>query len=83
MGYWISEYYWGKEIAIKAVELRTQYGVNQLNFVRIHMGVFEHNTTSMKVLEKNEYEKDNVFKKATIKSGKILDEHRYSILQSV
>jgi [ribosomal protein S5]-alanine N-acetyltransferase len=78
IGYWIGEPFWNKGIATTAVKLITEYGLNQLNFIRIHTGVFEYNLGSMKVLEKNGYEKDGIFKKSVFKNGKVWNEHRYS-----
>ncbi|MCC6372129.1 MAG: GNAT family N-acetyltransferase [Bacteroidia bacterium] len=80
IGYWIGEAYWGKGIATVALSLLTQHALNTLDFVRLHTGVFEHNVASMRVLEKCGYEKDGVFKKCVLKNGKIIDEHRYSIV---
>ena len=74
----IGEPYWNKGIATVAVKLITEYGFDQLNYVRIHTGVFEYNIGSMKVLERNEYKKDGVFEKAILKNGQIWNEHRYS-----
>jgi ribosomal-protein-alanine N-acetyltransferase len=78
IGYWIGEPFWNKGIATEAVKLITDYGLNQLDYIRIHTGVFEFNIASMKVLEKNGYNKDGVFEKAVIKNGQIWNEHRYS-----
>jgi RimJ/RimL family protein N-acetyltransferase len=78
IGYWIGEPYWNKGIATIAVKLLTDYGFYQLDFIRIHAGVFEYNTGSMNVLTKNGYEKEGVFKKSILKDGKIYDEHRFS-----
>ncbi len=78
IGYWIGEPYWNKGIATIAVKLLTSYGFDQLDFIRIHSGIFEYNIASMKVLIKNGYEKEGVFKKSIIKDGKIYDEHRFS-----
>ncbi len=78
IGYWIGEPFWNKGIATTAVKLLTDYGLNQLDFVRIYTGIFEYNQASMRVLEKNGYQKEAVFKKAIIKSGTIWDEHRYA-----
>ena len=78
IGYWIGEPYWNKGIATRAVNLVTSYGFNKLDIVRIHTGVFEYNTASMKVLENCGYKKDGVFEKAIFKNGKTWDEHRYS-----
>lgn len=82
IGYWIGEPYWGKGIATKAIDLITSYGFDELNLVRIHAGVFEFNISSMKVLEKNGFKKEGVFRKAIFKNNKIYDEHRYCKLKS-
>ena len=77
LGYWIGEYYWGKGIATKAVELITKYGFEKLQIIRIYSSVFENNIASMKVLEKNGFLREGIFKKAVIKNEIIMDEHRY------
>lgn len=81
IGYWLGEPFWNKGIATTAVKLITQYGLHQLDFIRIFAGIFEYNTSSMRVLEKNGYVKDAVFKKALIKNDQIWNEHMYSIVQ--
>jgi ribosomal-protein-alanine N-acetyltransferase len=63
IGYWIGEPFWNKGIATIAVKLITEYGFDQLDYVRIHTGVFEYNTGSMKVLEKNGYKNEGIFEK--------------------
>ena len=78
IGYWIGEPFWNKGIATAAVRLITAYGFNELGYIRIHTGVFEYNTGSMKVLEKCGYKKDGIFEKAILKNGQIWDEHRFS-----
>jgi len=78
IGYWIGEPFWNKGIATVAVKLITDYGFEQLDYVRFHTGVFEYNIGSMKVLEKNRFKKDGVFEKAILKNGRIWNEHRYS-----
>ena len=81
IGYWIGEPFWNKGIATTAVKLITSYGLQSLDFVRIHTGVFEYNIGSMRALEKNGYAKEGVFKKSIFKNEKIWDEHRYSIIK--
>jgi len=78
IGYWIGEPFWNKGIATEAVKLITDYGLNQLDLLRIHTGIFEYNLSSMKVLEKCGYKKDGVFEKSIVKNGQIWNEHRYS-----
>jgi RimJ/RimL family protein N-acetyltransferase len=81
IGYWVGEPFWNKGIATNAVKLITSYGLQSLDFVRIHTGVFEYNIGSMRVLEKNGYTKDGIFKKSIFKNDLIWDEHRYSIIK--
>jgi ribosomal-protein-alanine N-acetyltransferase len=78
IGYWIGEPFWNKGIATEAVKSITDYGLNELNYMRIHTGVFEYNIGSMKVLEKCGYKKECVFEKAVIKNDQVWNEHRYS-----
>jgi len=80
IGYWIGEPFWGKGIATKAVELITQYAFDELKLIRIFAGAFEYNVGSMKVLEKNGFQKESVSKKAVFKNDKFWDEHRYALL---
>ncbi len=81
IGYWIGEPFWKKGIATTSVKVLTAHGMDSLGFVRIHTGVFEYNIGSMRVLEKNGYEKDGIFKKSIFKNGKMWDEHRFSIVK--
>ena len=78
IGYWIGEPFWGMGIATKAVRLITDYGFCQLNLVRVYAGIFEFNRASMRVLEKNGFEKEGIFRSAVIKNGNLSDEHRYA-----
>ncbi len=77
IGYWVGEPYWGNGIATKAVELITEYGFDQLALHRIYAGVFAYNTASIKVLEKNGFKKEGIFKNAIVKNDKRCDEHRF------
>ena len=77
LGYWIGEPYWGKGIATTTVRLITDYAFNVFDMHRVYAGVFEYNVGSMRVLEKNGYQKEGVFKQAVIKNGAYWDEHRY------
>jgi len=78
IGYFIGEAYWNKGIATAAVNLITEYGFKNLDIVRIHTGVFEHNTASQRVLEKCGFKKEGVFQKAVFKLDKFWNEVRYA-----
>jgi len=80
-GYWIGEPYWGNNIATKAIALIIKFGFDELELMRIYAGVFEYNLASMKVLEKNGFQKEGIAKKAVFKNGGIWDEHRFAILK--
>jgi len=81
IGYWIGEPFWNKGVASIAVKLITNYAFEQLDFLRIHTGIFDYNLASMRVLEKNGYHKEGIFKNSIYKAGKICDEHRYAKLK--
>ena len=80
IGYWIGEPYWNKGIATRAVKLLTEYGLDHLNYARLQTGIFEYNTSSMKVLEKCGYRLEGVFQKSLTKHGRLWDEYRYGII---
>ncbi|MDT7828060.1 GNAT family protein [Pricia sp. S334] len=80
IGYWIGEPFWGKGIVTKAIELITIYAFDKLILIRIFAGVFEYNVASMRVLEKNGFQKEGIAKKAVFKNGEFWDEHRYGLL---
>jgi ribosomal-protein-alanine N-acetyltransferase len=78
IGYFIGEPYWNKGIATGAVNLITDYGFSDLDIVRIHTGVYEHNTASQRVLVKCGFVFEGVFKKAVFKQGKFWNEMRFA-----
>ncbi len=80
IGYWIGEPFWGKGIVTKAIELIARYAFDELKLMRIFAGVFEYNVGSMRVLEKNGFQKEGISKKAIFKNGKFWEEHRYALL---
>jgi ribosomal-protein-alanine N-acetyltransferase len=75
IGYFIGEKYWGKGIATKAVSLLLDYIKQHFSVVRIYAEVFEHNKSSMKVLEHNGFHLESIRKKAVIKNNAILDDY--------
>jgi RimJ/RimL family protein N-acetyltransferase len=80
IGYWLGEPYWGKGIATAAVRLMLEYGFLTLNLERVFAGVFESNEASKKVLLKNGFALDGVFKSALVENnGDIIDEYRFGL----
>jgi [ribosomal protein S5]-alanine N-acetyltransferase len=80
IGYFIGEPYWNKGIVTTAVNLIADYGFSKLGIIRIHTGIFEYNTASMRVLEKCGFVREGIFRKSITKQGKIWDEVRYAKL---
>lgn len=81
IGYWIGEPYWNKGIGTIAVKLATKYAFEVLKLERTHAGVFKGNVASQRVLEKNGYKLEGIFRKAVFKNNKFLNELRYARLK--
>ena len=81
LGYWIGEDFWQKGIATQAMALMTELVFEQQAVNRIFARVFSNNPASMKVLLKNNYLLEGVFRKAIYKNGHFLDEHIYAKLR--
>ena len=78
IGYWLGEKYWGKGIAVEALEKMTVYVFQNFpEIVRLWAAVFNYNKASMRVLEKAGYELEGIRKKAAIKNGVVIDEYVY------
>jgi [ribosomal protein S5]-alanine N-acetyltransferase len=81
VGYFIGEEYWNKGIASAALQLACDYAFRNLDVVRVHAGVYEHNLASQKVLEKCGFVKEGIFAKAVFKQEKYWNEVRYAKLR--
>lgn len=79
IGYWLGEPFWGQGLATEAVRQMCDYGFS-LGFARLHAAVFAFNKASMRVLEKNGFIQEGVFRKAVFKNGQFFDEHWYAKL---
>jgi RimJ/RimL family protein N-acetyltransferase len=77
IGYFLGESYWNKGIMTRAVKLVCEFGFRELDIIRIHAGIFEYNSSSMRVLEKCGFRREAVLKNAVMKNGRICDEYRY------
>lgn len=74
LGYWIAEPFWGQGIATIAVGLMTNYIFNTFAINRIVAEVFDHNRSSMRVLEKNGYYLESVRRKGILKNDFLTDD---------
>ncbi len=74
IGYFIGEPFWGKGIASRSVALILNYIANNFKVVRVYAEVFDYNTASIKVLEKNGFHLESVRQKAVLKNNIILND---------
>lgn len=75
IGYFIGEDFWGKGIATEAVKLITDYAAKEFKPVRIYAEVFEHNKASMRVLQKNGFYLEGIYRKAVVKNDVVMDDY--------
>lgn len=73
IGYWLGEEFWGRGIVTEAVGAVSEYAFLQFDIVRLYADVFEWNTASTRVLEKNGYQFEARLRRAVIKDGVIAD----------
>ena len=81
IGYFLSEKFWGKGIAIKAIKAATSYAFRDFDIVRIYAEPFSDNAGSRKALEKAGFKLEATLKRNVIKNGIIKDSCIYSVLR--
>jgi ribosomal-protein-alanine N-acetyltransferase len=81
IGYFLSEEYWGKGIATKAIKAATSYAFKDFDIVRVYAEPFADNPGSRKALEKAGFTLEATLKRNVIKNGIIRDSCIYSVLK--
>ena len=81
IGYFLSEEYWGRGIATKAIKAATSYAFKDFDIVRVYAEPFAENTGSRKALEKAGFILEATLKRNVIKNGIIRDSCIYSVLK--
>jgi len=81
IGYWLSEFHWGKGIMTDAVAVLVGYAFTNRRWLRIFATIFENNPASMRVLEKNGFELEAIHKRTVMKEGVLMDEYLYALLR--
>jgi RimJ/RimL family protein N-acetyltransferase len=81
IGYFLSEEYWGKGIATRAIKAATSYAFNGFDIVRVYAEPFADNPGSRKALEKAGFNLEATLKRNVIKNGIIKDSCIYSVLR--
>lgn len=81
VGYWLAEPYWNKGIVTDALKEAVNYYFAHTDKVRVFASVFEHNTSSMRVLEKAGFTKTGRMRKAIFKNETFLDAYYYELVK--
>ena len=81
IGYWLSEQHWGKGIMSEAVGIMVEYAFVQTHWLRLFACIYESNLSSMRVLEKNGFQRESIHRRAVMKGGKLQDEHLFALLK--
>lgn len=74
MGYWLSEEYWRRGIATRAVAAMSDWAFENYNLNRVFAMAFAHNAASIRVLEKAGFGRECVMRRSAIKNGVVLDQ---------
>ncbi|MFZ1134302.1 MAG: GNAT family protein [Candidatus Korobacteraceae bacterium] len=74
MGYWLSEDFWGRGIATRAVTAMSEWAFDHYKLTRVFAMAFAHNAGSIRVLEKSGFVREGVMRRSAIKSGAIMDQ---------
>jgi len=81
LGFFLSENFWGKGIATRAIKAATSYAFRDFDIVRIYAESFSDNIGSRRALEKAGFRLEAILKNSIIKNGIIKDSCIYSILR--
>jgi RimJ/RimL family protein N-acetyltransferase len=81
LGFYVSEKFWGKGIATKAIRASIPYAFENFDIVRIYAEAFSDNIASRRALEKAGLKLEATIKQNIIKNGIIKDSCIYSILR--
>ena len=74
MGYWLSEGFWGRGIATRAVTAMSDWAFDNYKLSRVFAMAFAHNAASIRVLEKAGFEREGLMRRSAVKGGVILDQ---------
>ena len=81
IGFFISENFWGKGIATRAIKAALSYSFTNFDIVRIYAEVFSDNLASCRALDRAGLKLEATLKRNIIKNGIIKDSCIYSVLK--
>jgi RimJ/RimL family protein N-acetyltransferase len=78
VGYWIGRTFWGRGIAVDALQAITRYAFTQLELARVFAVPFATTTRSVRVLEKAGFVREGMMRRSAVKDGVLLDQLLYA-----
>lgn len=81
IGYWLAKDFWNKGIMTSVVKKICEIGFKENNLTRIEAVVFQNNSASARVLEKNGFIKEGLLRKYLVKDGLALNVNLYSLIK--
>lgn len=81
IGYWLAKPYWGQGIMTDVVGAYIEYAFAEFQLLKLVAHVFEFNTSSARVLEKNGFKLEGHLRKHYQKDGHLLDARVYGLLK--
>ena len=81
IGYWLARPYWGQGIMTDVVRAACRHAIAEWHLVRISAHVFDFNTASSRVLEKNGFAYEGTLRKHCRKDGEYLDSRVYALVR--
>jgi ribosomal-protein-alanine N-acetyltransferase len=80
IGYWLGEPFWGKGIALEAVQLVSAYAFDTCRLLRLFALPFADNHRSLRVLEKAGYTREATLRASAVKAGVVRDQALYALV---
>lgn len=81
IGFWLAKSYWGKGLAVEAVELMLEFGFKKLKLERIQARVLDENVRSQKLLEKLGFKLEGKLRKKTFFKKRWYNDLIYGLLK--
>ncbi|MBL8007029.1 MAG: GNAT family N-acetyltransferase [Ignavibacteria bacterium] len=81
IGYDLHPDYWGKGIMTEAVKAMIEFGFGKMNLHSIEANTDPENAASARLLGKNGFVKEGIFRESYYYNGVFLDSHIYSLIK--
>ena len=81
LGYWLGESYWNRGIATRAVADLCERAFRETDLVRIEAEVLTNNPASIRVLEKDHFQREGYFCNRVCKNDQLIDSVIFALLK--